>query len=509
MSAETHHGAGPGATGEIFLTPRVVDRGAFEAFASMLRASVDKAERESDLLARRAEAAASVLERLEGFVGSHADIFQRAGTLIDSIDQRQRSAGETLESLTRRAEQAQQAARDVESLVRERTEALEGRLGAVTASAVDAFEGVRRSLASDASTMRRELSQRLDELRQRGESLVAGLEERAEGASGALAERLALVESGREALRAEQRETARRLGELGEEQRELLRGESTALRRELESAARALREAIAAGSAHRDTIERASELAIARVQAGAGERTQEIEKLSRRAETLLRAHRESVEAVSAELAAQLASAQDRAEAASEAVLSNTREGLTEIESILAERLREAHEAAETLAPLRRAGAEAAGLADRLTTLGKDLESRLSTMVERAATEPLAQALTENKNMHERLAEAERDRASLRQIAQSQSGRIAALERLVEGLVSAGAEAKPSANVSEAPAEKPSEPAVVVTRPARKRAPGPRKVPVAPAAAVENSDTTAKKAPAKRSRTPQAPTPAAS
>lgn len=522
MSTQTQNGESPEASGAIFLTPRVVDRGAFEAFASMLRASVEKAERESDLLARRAEAAASVLERLEGFVGSHADIFQRAGTLIDSIDQRQRSAGETLESLTKRSEQAQQAAREVEALVRERTEALEGRLGAVTASAVDGFESVRRSLASDASTMRRELSQRLEELRQRGESLIAGLEERAEGASGALAERLALVESGREAMRAEQRETARRLGELGEELREGLRGESAALRRELESAARALREAVAAGSAHRDTIERAAELAIARVQAGAGERAQEIEKLSRRAEAVLRAHRESADAVSAELAARLETAQERADAASAAVVTRTREGLAEIEARASETLRGAHSAVESASEvsgnLDHREAEASALAERLAGLGEDLESRLATMVERAAADQIAAVHTEAESVRERLSVAERERASLREIATSQSGQIAALEKLVAELIAARAEAESPADVREAPAEEPEAPeVVVVTKPARKRAPARKKPPMSEASgepAVSNpetaaaSDNPAKKSPAKRTRGKKAAEPSA-
>lgn len=383
MSAQSQNQPTPGTSEEIFLTPRVVDRRAFETFASMLRASVEKAEHESDLLARRAEAAASVLERLEGFVGSHADIFKRAADLIDTIDQRQRTAGDTLESLTKRVELAQQASRDVESLVRERGEAFEARLTTLAAGTLDSFEAARQSLSGDASIMRRDLSQRLDELRQRGESLLTSLEERAELAGESLAEQLTSLETARETLRVEHRETARKLDEQSGELRDGLRTEGAAVRRELDAAVRSLREAIAASSAHRDTIERAADLAVSRVQAGAGEQTLEVERLTRRAEALVREHRQSVDSLTTEIEARLESARDRAETELGQVSASARSRSREIGASLDERIAAAAAAVTTLTGLECITEEAGALLGSIEGRSETIRSEIAALVESA------------------------------------------------------------------------------------------------------------------------------
>lgn len=465
MSAETQSKGERRAPDEIFLTPRVVDRRAFEAFSSMLRESVERAGRESDLLARRAEAAASVLERLEGFVGAHSDIFQRAGALIDTIDQRQRSAGDTVETLTRRTELAQQAARDVESLARERGEAFEARLTTLAAATLDAFEASRQSLSGDASMMRRDLSQRLDELRLRGEALLASLTERAERAGEDVAGQVAQAEAAREALRAEQRETSRRLGEETDGLREGLRTESAALKRELDAAARALREAVAASAAHRDTIERAAELAVARVQAGAGEQALELERLTRRAEGLLREHRQSVESLGAEVWARLESALERAQAEAAGLEERTRARVELLGAEAEEHVSLGAEAAARMGALAGLLEEARGWTEAVESRGAVLTARLTEMVE-AASAARERAQGERiAELRERLTRSESARVELLAKVESQDARLAGLEASLAALLARGVAADAaSAELAEAPA-----PVVVSVRGPRKKA----------------------------------------
>jgi len=540
VSAQSQNQPTPGASEEIFLTPRVVDRRAFETFASMLRASVEKAEHESDLLARRAEAAASVLERLEGFVGSHADIFKRAADLIDTIDQRQRTAGDTLESLTKRVELAQQASRDVESLVRERGEAFEARLTTLAAGTLDSFEAARQSLSGDASIMRRDLSQRLDELRQRGESLLTSLEERAELAGESLAEQLTSLETARETLRVEHRETARKLDEQSGELREGLRTEGGAVRRELDAAVRSLREAIAASSAHRDTIERAADLAVSRVQAGAGEQTLEVERLTRRAEALVREHRQSVESLTTEIEARLESARDRAETELGQVSASARSRSREIGASLDERIAAAAAAVTTLTGLECITEEAGALLGSIEGRSETIRSEIAALVEsacagrvdridrenaalRTALEAEASKRTslesalgeqlvrientdgENAQLRVKLELAEARHAELEHALTLQNERFAAIEKQFAELAKANSKpVQAAANEAESKCEAEPEPEplipVVVKPKPRKKAPSRKK-----AAAKKSAKTTASKPSAKKAGTSKAGT----
>lgn len=485
MSAQTQNQHSPGASEEIFLTPRVVDRRAFETFASMLRVSVEKAERESDLLARRAEAAASVLERLEGFVGSHADVFKRAADLIDTIDQRQRTAGDTLDSLTKRVELAQQAARDVEALVRERGEAFEARLTTLAAGTLDSFEAARQSLSGDASIMRRDLSQRLDELRQRGESLLASLEERAEHAGQNLAEQLTHLETARETLRVEHRETTRKLDEQAGELREGLRTEGSAVKRELDVAARSLREAIAASSAHRDTIERAAELAVSRVQAGANEQTLEVERLSRRAEAVVRDHRESIDTLSAEIEARLESARDRAEAELGRAGERARASAAEIEQALAERLREVESASRVLEQLELATREASERLEAIESGSESIDRRIAALVDASYADRIACTERENGALRDELGWALAKQTELQEKVDEQANRIAVFEKRLDELAARQAEPEREAEAESEP--EPLVPVVVKPRTAKK----------APARKAAPKKTAAKKAPTKK------------
>lgn len=300
---------------EVFLTPRVIDRRAFEHYTSQLRASLHETSRESDLLARRAEAAAVVLERLERFVGSHSDVFDRASRLIESIDERQNSTGELLERVTRQTEVATKAVREIEAVATERGEAFEQRLMTLAADALDKFEGAKNDLSGQAAGMRRDLIERLDAIRDQGESVLVELESRAERASASLRSLLDEVEGEREATRSRTRESARELTERAEELREEIKAAGSGIKRELDGAARSLREAIAAGSAHRDTIERAAELAVGRAMSGISDQTLELERLARRAETIVRDHRSTIESLEREMEARSSSLVDSFEAA--------------------------------------------------------------------------------------------------------------------------------------------------------------------------------------------------
>ncbi|GAB5496722.1 MAG: hypothetical protein Phyf2KO_18020 [Phycisphaerales bacterium] len=315
QQAGQHTSDEPAAAGEerideIFLTPRVIDRKSFEQYAASLRQSLEETTRESDLLARRAEASAVVLERLERFVGSHSDIFERASQFIESIDNRQDSTNQLLDKITRQTESANKAVREIETLVRERGEAFEQRLITLATDALDRFETTRDELSKNAATLRRDLTDRLEQIRERGEAVIGTLEDRSKDAGETLATLLEEVDSQREMVRADTRDASRKLDEKASELRDEIVAESSGIKRELDTAARALREAIAAGSAHRDTIERAAELAVSRAKSGVGEQSIELERLARRAEKLIRDHRETIDAVESELRARALSAHE-------------------------------------------------------------------------------------------------------------------------------------------------------------------------------------------------------
>lgn len=295
---------------EIFLTPRVIDRRSFEQYAASLRQSLEETTRESDLLARRAEASAVVLERLERFVGSHSDIFERASQFIESIDDRQDSTNQLLDKITRRTESANKAVREIETLVLERGEAFEQRLITLATDALDRFEQTRDEISKNAATMRRDLTDRLEQIRERGEAVIGTLEDRSKDAGETLATLLEEVDTQRDLVRVDTRDASRKLDEKASELRDEIVAEGSGIKRELDGAARALREAIAAGSAHRDTIERSAELAVSRAKSGVGEQSIELEQLARRAEKLIRDHRETIDAVESELHARTLSAHE-------------------------------------------------------------------------------------------------------------------------------------------------------------------------------------------------------
>ncbi|MGP1273490.1 MAG: hypothetical protein ACTS22_09155 [Phycisphaerales bacterium] len=194
------------AASDPFLTPRVIDRLAFEEYGRLLRGEIERATKESELLARRAEAAAVVLDQLESFIGGNADAIERAAEILTGIDDRAARTRELLQEIDRRADALSRAADRFESEADARTEQFEHRLRNLVDTAMDRFEETEDQLVARAASMRRSLIDRLEEIRSKGESALERLEQR--GAS--------LVASAEQDLeRLEQRSKAERLA--GEE----------------------------------------------------------------------------------------------------------------------------------------------------------------------------------------------------------------------------------------------------------------------------------------------------
>ena len=178
-----------------FLTPRVVDRLAFEEYGRLLRQAIDRAASESEILARRAEAAAVVLEHLESFIGNNADAIERAAEILTSIDERSQTTRDLLAEIDRRAALLTRLAATTEQAAESRSEQFENRLRAIVDTAMDRFEETEDQLSARAASMRRSLLERVEELRGKGEAAVARIEQRAADATRAADEDLARAES--------------------------------------------------------------------------------------------------------------------------------------------------------------------------------------------------------------------------------------------------------------------------------------------------------------------------
>ncbi|HED53403.1 MAG TPA: hypothetical protein ENJ00_04290 [Phycisphaerales bacterium] len=361
--------ANPNEADAIFLTPRVLDSSAFEHYSTALRGMIEQTTRESDLLARRAEAAACILERLERFVGSHSDVFERANQLLNSIDDRQDRSQELLGLLRRQTELAEAAGRELERAATERAEAFHARLGAIINAEMDRFEQAQSDLSASAATMRRDLVDRLEELRSRGETMLGALEHRATTIADGVPAMLETAEAARGAITEEAKCSIDKLANRSEQSRDEIETVGGRIQRELDAAARSMREAIAAGSAHRDTIERAAELAIGRAQTGVQEQTLELERLIRTGERAVREHRETIKAAAAEAEARAAGARDSVHAS-----------MTDVEARLEELLDRAARAAETAEQARREHTELRSLSEALhgreSELAAHIESRI-------------------------------------------------------------------------------------------------------------------------------------
>lgn len=164
----------------VFLTPRVVDRRTFEELACALRTQIDSASRESDLLARRAEAAAVILDQLERFIGDNRDPIERAAEVLTGIDDRASAARALLGDIDRRASALDRMSRETERSLTDRTEAFHAALRTLVNDALARFDETEDQLAARAASVRRDLGERLETLRARGDEMLDCLTRRAE-----------------------------------------------------------------------------------------------------------------------------------------------------------------------------------------------------------------------------------------------------------------------------------------------------------------------------------------
>ncbi len=167
------------AAEDIVLSPRVVDRLAFDEYVKLLRAEIEGAARESELLARRAEAGAVVLEQLERFMGDNGDAIEHAAEILAGIDQRMSESRRLLDQVDRRAANLSKASEHAEQAIEARAEAFQQRLRSIVDTAMDRFEETEDQLTARAASARRELLDRLEQMRSRGEETLARLDTRA------------------------------------------------------------------------------------------------------------------------------------------------------------------------------------------------------------------------------------------------------------------------------------------------------------------------------------------
>ncbi len=186
---------------EVVLSPRVIDRLAFDEYVRLLRAEIERATSESELLARRAEAGAVILDQLERFIGENSTEIERAAEVLAGIDERAESTRALLDEIDRRAGGLDRASRDAERAIEARAEAFQHRLRTIVDTAMDRFEETEDQLTARAASARRELLDRLEQMRSRAEETVSRLDDRTSALAGDAEAMLARAETRLETLR--------------------------------------------------------------------------------------------------------------------------------------------------------------------------------------------------------------------------------------------------------------------------------------------------------------------
>lgn len=194
------------AANDVVLSPRVVDRLAFDEYVTRLRSEIDRATSESELLARRAEAGAVILDQLERFMGDNGGTIEHAAEVLAGIDQRLAASRELLDEVARRAAGLSQASREAEHAVEARSEAFQSRLRSIVDSAMDRFEETEDQLTARAASARRELLDRLEQMRSRGEDTLSRLGAKAADVESDAEQALVRAEARLDALRGPARE---------------------------------------------------------------------------------------------------------------------------------------------------------------------------------------------------------------------------------------------------------------------------------------------------------------
>lgn len=191
---------------DIVLSPRVIDRLAFDEYVALLRAEVENATKESELLARRAEAGAIILEQLDRFIDSNGETIEHAAEVLAGIDERMAASRKLLDDVDRRATNLHKASQQAEQVIEARAEAFEQRLRSIVDAAMDRFEDTEDQLTARAASARRELLDRLEQMRSRGEATIARLDSKAGELSEEAEETVARAQSRLDALREPVRE---------------------------------------------------------------------------------------------------------------------------------------------------------------------------------------------------------------------------------------------------------------------------------------------------------------
>ncbi|MEO0631436.1 MAG: hypothetical protein AAFY46_12050, partial [Planctomycetota bacterium] len=194
------------AAGGVVLSPRVIDRLAFDEYVALLKSEIDGATRESELLARRAEAGAVILDQLERFMTGNGDAIEHAAEVLAGIDQRMAGSRALLDEVERRSVNLSKASQSAEQAIEARAEAFQSRLRSIVDTAMDRFEETEDQLTARAASARRELLDRLEQMRSRGEDTLSRLDARATNLAAEAEDTTARAEARLDALRGPARE---------------------------------------------------------------------------------------------------------------------------------------------------------------------------------------------------------------------------------------------------------------------------------------------------------------
>ncbi len=162
-------GAPPGESqtaARVFLSPRVVDKAAFDDFAAALRGLIDKAAAEKGQLATAAAGAEAVRRSLSETTSANEEHLALAAKALATAEQRDKAARRLLEDATSAYKAIERFEKETGSLIEQKLRSVEGRLA---------------DLHKRAATQTGDVESRLEGLLARLEERYAMLEVEAEG----------------------------------------------------------------------------------------------------------------------------------------------------------------------------------------------------------------------------------------------------------------------------------------------------------------------------------------
>jgi hypothetical protein len=156
--------SGAGGADEIFLSPRVIDRAAFESYSARLRELIDSVSAQRAELATTAAQAAETHKGLSELGGKNRESLDLATKLLRTLSQK---TGDVESMLSRAEVIAQSAAKfeqEADRIIGARVSALEKRMA-------ESMEGFARQLQSQVDAKAREFTKSLEELKVARESI--------------------------------------------------------------------------------------------------------------------------------------------------------------------------------------------------------------------------------------------------------------------------------------------------------------------------------------------------